>query len=220
MSGPLPRAFLGACTGVLHWFTPPLTARPPFTHHNTHTHPSRTCRGLLLGGGAAAAASAATAAATATAAPAAASGAADAAASAAQAAARAAAPLGAATASAAGAAVAAAVGIAAPLVAEVVGFVAAQNPAWLQPGLDPAALARGPPSAEHCASMAALPAVQVRGRNPFGGAQGGFSRCLVEQALSKPMFLDKNDPNPAFSRQNQPRQFLCTGTVDGGVKYG
>ena len=49
----------------------------------------------------------------------------------------------------------------APLVADVIGFVAAQNPAWLQPGLDPAKLSWAPPTTEHCASMAGLPAVQV-----------------------------------------------------------
>jgi len=69
---------------------------------------------------------------------------------------------------------AAGLAIAAPLVADVVGFVGAQNPAWLQPGLDPAKLTWGPPSATHCVSMAGMPAVE----------------------------------------------FLCTGTVAGGVKLG
>lgn len=63
-------------------------------------------------------------------------------------------------AAAAAAAAAAGAAVAAPLIADVVGFVAAQNPAWLQPGLDPSKLSWGAPSAAHCASMAAMPAVQ------------------------------------------------------------
>jgi hypothetical protein len=49
----------------------------------------------------------------------------------------------------------------APLVADVIGFVGAQNPAWLQPGLDPSKLSSAPPTAAQCAYLAAMPAVQV-----------------------------------------------------------
>jgi hypothetical protein len=69
----------------------------------------------------------------------------------------------AAAATAASTAAAAGLAVAAPLIAEVVGFVGAQNPAWIQPGLDPSKLTWGPPSAAECASMATLPAVQVTG---------------------------------------------------------
>ncbi|GBG00040.1 hypothetical protein Rsub_12865 [Raphidocelis subcapitata] len=61
----------------------------------------------------------------------------------------------------------------APLVADVIGFVAAQNPAWLQPGLDPAKISWAPPTAEHCASMAALPAVQFLCTGSVAGAKLG-----------------------------------------------
>jgi hypothetical protein len=72
---------------------------------------------------------------------------------------------------------AAGLAVAAPLVAEVVGFVGAQNPAWIQPGYDAGQLPWGPPTAAHCSSMGALPAVQVRGgacsaSGPFWGRAG------------------------------------------------
>jgi hypothetical protein len=111
----------------------------------------------------------------------------------------------------------------APLVANVIGFVGAQNPAWLQPGLDPSSLSWGPPTAAHCASMAGLPAVQVRSatlRSDRAGVRVPEWPCIPYASTSWWSLVTSPSSPPVHQHHLLPVQFLCTGTVDGGIKFG